>query len=77
MHLDDSNWFTSELSRKVGNGANTSSWDMAWKGTITFRDKYPKLFVLSNQKEAKVGELGDFDHSDGNWWFSWRRPLFV
>jgi len=77
VHLDDSNWFNSELSRKVENGANTSFWHVAWKGTIAFRAKYPRLFFLSNQKEAKVGELGSFGHTDPNWLFSWRCPLFV
>lgn len=24
-----------------------------------------------------MGELGDFGHTDPNWSFSWRHPLFV
>ena len=75
--LDDSNWFNSKLSRKVGNGANTSFWDVVWRGNRAFRNKYPRLFSLSNQKEANIGDLGTFDTADGNWSFSWRRPLFV
>lgn len=74
--LDDSNWFNSEHSRKVGNGANTSFWDVTWRGNWVFRNKYPRLFSLSNQK-AKIGDLGTFETRECNWLFSWRRPLFV
>lgn len=75
--LDESNWFNSELSRKVGNGANTKFWEVAWRGDFAFRHKYPRLLSLSNQKEACVGDLGDFNTTETNWLFSWRRPLFV
>jgi len=75
--LDESNWFNSELSRKVGNGENTSFWDVAWRGEFAFRYKYPRLFSLSNQKEACVGDLGVFNTTETNWLFSWRHPFFV
>lgn len=75
--LDNSNWFKSELARNVGNGANTSFWEVAWGGDLAFRIKYPRLFSLSNQKEALVGDLGTLNTPECNWSFSWRRPLFV
>jgi hypothetical protein len=36
VSLDNSNWFISELDRKVGNGANMSFWDVAWRGNLAF-----------------------------------------
>jgi hypothetical protein len=61
----------------VGNGANTSFWEVAWRGNLAFRYKYPRLLSLSNQKEAYVGDLGTINALVCNWTFSWRRPLFV
>jgi len=34
---------------------------VAWRGDVAFRYKYPRLFSLSNQKEANVGDLGAFN----------------
>jgi hypothetical protein len=52
------NWFNSEVERKVGNGLASSFWNDTWKEDTCFRDKYPRLFLISNQKEATVGEVG-------------------
>lgn len=66
-------WFTSELRRRVGNGLNTSFWKVKWCGDMPFKLKYPRLYSLSSQKEAPIGDLV----SDGEWTFLWRRTLFV
>jgi hypothetical protein len=50
-------WFTSELRRRVGNGWNTSFWNVKWCGDMSLRLKYPRLFSLSSQKKAPIGEL--------------------
>lgn len=77
VRLDVSNWFNSKLTREVRNGVNTSFWDVAWRGEISFWEKYPRLFSLSTQKEAMVGDVGAINSMDTNWTFLWRRPLFV
>lgn len=71
------NWFNSEVVRRVGNGLNSSFWNDTWKGGRCFRDKYPRLFLISMQKEAKVGEIGLVSGQDIDWAFSWRRHLFM
>jgi len=70
-------WFNTEVTRKVGNGNSTSFWEVAWRGDIPFRVKYPRLFSLSNQREAKVGDLCGTLDSVMDWVFSWRCPFFV
>jgi len=47
-------WFNAEVTRRVHNGNNTSFWCTKWRGEMTLRNKYPRLFSISNQKEAKV-----------------------
>jgi hypothetical protein len=66
-------WFTSELRRRVGNGLNTSFWKVKWCGDMPFKLKYPRLFSLSSQKEASIGDLV----SNGECSLLWRRTLFV
>jgi hypothetical protein len=77
VSLDGSNWFNSEVTRRVGSGENTSFWKVAWRANQPFRIKYLRLFSLSNQKEAMVGELRVGVATESVWGFTWRRPLFV
>lgn len=70
-------WFNGEVCRKVGNGLKTSFWKVKWRDGGSFAQKYPRLFSISNQKEALVGEIGVVVEAGWNWNFIWRRPLFV
>lgn len=70
-------WFNSEVFRKVGNGFKTSFWKDIWRGGGSFAQKYPRLFSISTQKEATVGEIGAASGVGTDWNFNWRRQLFV
>lgn len=72
--IGGSNWFTSEVVRKAGNGNKTSFWNHVWVGEGSFRSKYPWLFDISNQKEACIGDMREVH---GVWEWSWRRNFFV
>lgn len=71
------NWFNSEIKRKVGNGWTTSFWSDRWRGDKCFRLKYPRLYSISNQKEALVRDMGDNVEVGPVWNFNWRRHLFM
>lgn len=62
---DGSYWFNEEVARKVRNGAHTKFWDAKWRGGV--RVKYPRLFAMSNQKEATVADIGVFTGSVMDW----------
>lgn len=70
-------WFNSEVERKVGNGLASSFWNDKWIGDRCFRLKYPRLYSISNQKEALVGEVGVVTEVGTEWRFEWRRHLFM
>ena len=71
------NWFNSEVVRKVGNGLNSSFWNDRWRGDKCFRLKYPRLYSISNEKDALVGEVGEVREEGSDWRFNWRRHLFM
>lgn len=77
VSMDELNWFNSKVTRRVGSGENTRFWELAWRVDQPFRLKYLRLFSLSNQKEAMVGELRVGEPTERDWEFTWRRPLFV
>lgn len=50
---------------------------MAWRGDIAFRHKDPRLFAMSNQKEAMVADILVDNEEGKDWIFSWRHRFFV
>jgi hypothetical protein len=71
------NWFSQNVSKKVGNGAQTNFWVDRWIGEIPLKDRFPRLFSISRQKEATVAEIWDPGSADFKWRLLWRRRLFV
>jgi hypothetical protein len=64
------------IVRRIGNGLFTCLWRDVWVGDITLCDKFPRLFSLSTNTEASVGELLEVE-GERRWWkWSWRRNLF-
>jgi hypothetical protein len=60
----------------LGNGVTTSFWLDCWVGDSPLKDRFPRLFSISIQKEATVADV--WDGTDiGRWNFNWRRRLFV
>jgi hypothetical protein len=70
-------WFNEEIERRVGNGATTKFWRVAWRGEVPFMVKYNRLFSISNQQESSVEEMWEDSQEGGRWAFTWRRRLFV
>jgi hypothetical protein len=67
------NWFSQCVTKKIGNGALTSFWVDNWIGDSPLKDRFPRLFSISNQKEASVAEIWDPGIGEFGWRFNWRR----
>lgn len=72
-----SNWFNSEMKRKVGSGENTRFWLDHWVGEALLCLTYPRHFSISSQIEGMVGDVWVEYEGGGVWEFSWRRNLFM
>lgn len=70
-------WFPNEIRRKVGNGVGTSFWHEQWFGNSNLKVVFPRLFSLSEQKEASVEEMGWWDGDVWRWRWHWRRIFFL
>nr|GEY04795.1 RNA-directed DNA polymerase, eukaryota, reverse transcriptase zinc-binding domain protein [Tanacetum cinerariifolium] len=57
------------ITPKLGNGANTSFWDVAWCGDIAFKILVPRLYALESMKNIEVASK----LSHGGLEFSFRR----
>jgi hypothetical protein len=72
-----SDWFTKAVKKKVGNGLLTSFWNDPWIGDQSLRQRFPRLFGISTQKDEVIGNLGHIAHDVWVWNLQWRRSLFV
>jgi hypothetical protein len=51
----NNNWFAQNVVKKLGNDTHTSFWDDIWVSNLPLKDRFPRLFSISTQKEAMVG----------------------
>nr|GFA68865.1 RNA-directed DNA polymerase, eukaryota, reverse transcriptase zinc-binding domain protein [Tanacetum cinerariifolium] len=57
------------ITPKLGNGVNSSFWDVAWCGNIAFKNLVPRLYALESMKNIEVTSK----LSHGGLKFSFRR----
>jgi hypothetical protein len=71
------NWFSSNMVKLLGNGALSSFWFDIWVGDSSLKNRFPRLFSISSQKEASVADVRNLGTEVNNWGLLWRRRLFV
>lgn len=71
-----SDWFDNSIRRKMGDGNSTPFWSVDWSGHGALKERFPRLFNLSNQQQARVSEVGLWEDGVWQWKLEWRRPLF-
>ncbi|XP_057775020.1 uncharacterized protein LOC130993998 [Salvia miltiorrhiza] len=60
----------------VGDGQSTKFWDHKWAGSMPLKLMFPRLYLLSANKEALISESGSWENGGWKWDLSWRRELF-
>ncbi|KAL9678706.1 hypothetical protein QQ045_016555 [Rhodiola kirilowii] len=50
--------FREGMKLKLGNGKDIKFWHAIWMGNIAFKDQHPKLFLLAENNEASVSDMG-------------------
>jgi hypothetical protein len=74
---NDSGWFSQAVSKKAGNGNSTKFWKEVWLGELSLEERFPRLFRISTQQDALVGDLGGWEGEVWEWRLAWRRNFFV
>ncbi|KAM7266697.1 hypothetical protein ACFE04_004594 [Oxalis oulophora] len=65
------------LSCRLGDGSKVRFWLDKWHLNVTLKDKFPKLFSISEGKDNFVINMGYWDGSIWIWQLPWRRDRFV
>jgi hypothetical protein len=75
--LDGENrWFSGAVRKKVGRGNSTVFWEEQWIGDQPLRQKFPRLFGISTQKEEVLCNMGILIEGRWHWNLQWRRDRF-
>ncbi|QHO54257.1 Putative ribonuclease H protein [Arachis hypogaea] len=64
------------LTMEVGDGRRTRFWEDGWLHCGSLKDRFPRLFSVSNQCGSVIGDCGFWDVLEWIWNFQWRRELF-
>ncbi|XP_016172465.1 uncharacterized protein LOC107614851 [Arachis ipaensis] len=64
------------LSMKIGDGRRTRFWEDVWLLCGSLKDRFSRLFSISNQCGSVIGDCGFWDGIEWIWNFQWRRELF-
>ncbi|QHO01916.1 uncharacterized protein DS421_13g419310 [Arachis hypogaea] len=64
------------LFMEVGDGRRTRFWEDVWIHGGSLKDRFPRLFFVSNQIGSVIGDCGFWDGLVWIWNFQWRRELF-
>lgn len=69
-------WFNQALVKRVGDRRDTFFWKDKWAGDDLLLQTFPRLFSLAVNKEAKIGETGEWVDERWCWKWDWRREFF-
>ncbi|XP_016168080.1 uncharacterized protein LOC107610554 [Arachis ipaensis] len=64
------------LSMEIGDGRRTRFWEDIWLHCGSLKDRFPRLFSVSNLCGSTIGDCGFWDGLEWVWNFFWRRELF-
>ncbi|KAL8461664.1 hypothetical protein ACS0TY_032954 [Phlomoides rotata] len=71
-----SGWFFENLVKNLGDGNETYFWEEKWTGDAPLKIRYPRLYHLCINKNAKINEMGVWISEEWQWNWNWRRYLF-
>ena len=72
-----SSWFDGMLVRDVGKGDNTLFWYHRWLEGEVWKDKFPRLFQITENNDAYIAEVIVATSEGSEFRCARRRRLFV
>ncbi|XP_019414594.1 PREDICTED: uncharacterized protein LOC109326361 [Lupinus angustifolius] len=67
--------FESNISKIIGDGSRTRFWTDCWCGPICLNPRFPRLFLLADDRYAMISDYGVWDDNEWCWKVTWRRDL--
>lgn len=75
------NWFEHRCQWSLGDGRSINLWEDKWAKGRVLKEKFPRLFSVSQCLDSKVGNLAQWEQMTREgclmWKLGWRRERFV
>ncbi|RVW27489.1 putative ribonuclease H protein [Vitis vinifera] len=65
--LKEAGWCWNKMGFKVGKGNKISFWTDVWCGDSALSQRFPHLYILAANRNAKIEELWDQNVGEGGW----------
>jgi len=59
-----SNWFDKSIKWSLSDGSKVRFWEDMWVEDDSLRDKFPKLYTISQCKDCVVSDLGEWANDE-------------
>lgn len=69
--------FKENLLVVVGDGKKTKFWKDPWVTDSALCNVFPRLYALSENKEARIADVGSFSRGSWDWSLIFRRSFFT
>lgn len=77
LHQQQNSAIRNETGWIVGGGDKFRFWEDPWLDTgMSLREKYPRLYNISSQKQTTISCMGTSNSTGWEWNLNWRRDLF-
>jgi hypothetical protein len=73
----DGGWFTTRVSKVLGDGSNSLFWYDRWVGEVPLCSRFARLFDLSTNKLSTVADMFSLGWEVGGEAWRWRRRLWA
>ena len=74
--MGEGNWFKRGIRLSVGCGSKVRFWEDGWKeDSVLLMDKYPRLYLILNQQNKLIQQMGTLSDAAWQWNLQWRRFL--
>ena len=60
----------------MGDRKDIRFWEDLWSGDVPLQQKYPRLYLILEDKEEKIQQVGGWEDFTWKWNLRWRRILF-
>ncbi|GKV32990.1 hypothetical protein SLEP1_g41549 [Rubroshorea leprosula] len=61
----------------VGEGCSVNFWKDKWTGDQPLANRFPRLFLVSTDKDKRISQMGTWKEDKWQWTLHWRRSLYV
>ncbi|GKU86994.1 hypothetical protein SLEP1_g1457 [Rubroshorea leprosula] len=74
--LCNTGWLSGGFRLNMGDGCLVNFWKDNWTGDQPLANRFPRLFLVSTDKDKRISQMGTWREDKWQWTLHWRRSLY-